>query len=168
MQLTKYFSFICILLYLVCYASPDKKESDLEYFNTPLDERQLGPIGLTVLGGLILPILIPVGVARLVSRLTNLGNSTSSTGVTVRPVILPGRPLFGRPLGRPLLRPLFGNADNNRKHSQKKRSLRKHHTSKREKIWEQIFFIPLATDRDICFPLTDSRAVTDNCFYTLF
>lgn len=132
MQLIKCLSCICFLLCLVSYASPDKKETDLEYYNTPLDERQLGPIGLTVLGGLILPILIPVGVARLVSRLTNLGNSTSSTGVTVRPVILPGRPLFGRPLGRPLLRPLYGNNDNNGKQSLKKRSLRKLYRSKRE------------------------------------
>ncbi|GFT22537.1 uncharacterized protein NPIL_586681 [Nephila pilipes] len=60
---------------------------------TEIEPRQLGPIGLTVLGALTLPILIPVGVARLVSRLTNLGNSTASTGVTIRPVILPNRPL---------------------------------------------------------------------------
>ncbi|KFM62202.1 hypothetical protein X975_02864, partial [Stegodyphus mimosarum] len=64
-----------------------------EHHLNELEERQLGAIGLTVLGALTLPILIPVGVARLVSRLVNLGNSSSSTGVTVRPVILPGRPL---------------------------------------------------------------------------
>ncbi|GFT70857.1 uncharacterized protein TNCV_4163421 [Trichonephila clavipes] len=62
-------------------------------FEAEIEPRQLGPIGLTVLGALTLPILIPVGVARLVSRLTNLGNSTASTGVTIRPVILPNRPL---------------------------------------------------------------------------
>ncbi|GBL80126.1 hypothetical protein AVEN_29119-1 [Araneus ventricosus] len=61
--------------------------------STEIAYRQLGPIGLTILGAVSLPILIPVGVARLVSRLTNLGNSTSATGVTIRPVILPNRPL---------------------------------------------------------------------------
>ncbi|KAF8785255.1 hypothetical protein HNY73_010827 [Argiope bruennichi] len=73
--------------------------------STEIASRQLGPIGLTILGAVSLPILIPVGVARLVSRLTNLGNSTSATGVTVRPVILPNRPLR-LPLSRSLHSPV--------------------------------------------------------------
>lgn len=112
MRIIRYFGVIYILVCLVHYASPDKKEPDLTYFDTPLDERQLGPLGLTVLGALTLPILIPVGVARVISRLTNLGNSSSSTGVTVRPVILPGRP-FRRPFVRPSGSKLFGNIINN-------------------------------------------------------
>lgn len=84
--------FLWMVLSALSYTLPDKKERATSH-STDIEARQLGPIGLTVLGALTLPILIPVGVARLVSRLTNLGNSTSSTGVTVRPVILPSRPL---------------------------------------------------------------------------
>lgn len=107
MRLIQYFSFISILLCLVNYTTSDKKDAALDFYDTPLDERQLGPIGLTVLGALTIPIMIPVAVARIVSRLSNLGNRTSSAvGVTIRPVILPGRPFR---------RPFFGNNDKKRK-----------------------------------------------------
>lgn len=101
MNILGYFCLIWMLFAFVSHVKPDEEKSDLAHYDTPLDERQLGPIGLTILGALTLPLLIPVGVARLVSRLSNLGNnSAAAIGVTVRPVILPGRPnrrpLFGK------------------------------------------------------------------------
>ncbi|GIY19129.1 uncharacterized protein CDAR_455131 [Caerostris darwini] len=86
--------FLWLLLFVLSESSPTVKPHPFSKDDSrEIKPRQLGPLGLTILGALTLPILIPVGVARLVSRLTNLGNSTTSTGVTLRPVILPGRPL---------------------------------------------------------------------------
>ncbi|KAG8189678.1 hypothetical protein JTE90_022493 [Oedothorax gibbosus] len=90
-DLLRNFVFLWMFLSTLSYSVP--VDDTISRDKNEIEARQLGPIGLTVLGALTLPILIPVGVARLVSRLTNLGNSTSSTGVTIRPVILPGRPL---------------------------------------------------------------------------